>query len=474
MKKENSKQGPEITLGGSLSPEQVICRLDVVFGEAYKNVVELLEENTVLNELCEGMADALGLGYIWVGKVGAENVLTTVAASGMGALHREYLRVPEHYDDSALGNGPAARALRNQKPALIKVEDEGFQPWRKAAEKDGIKALLSVPMPITRGEQTQDWAVIFADAKFRPLQHAGNQAVMRSCVIRMASVCNALHLMQRLRLVNAAMESAGNAAFITDTEGTILWANASFGRLTGHEHQAVIGRNPRILKSGKQGYRYYSRLWRTISSGKVWTGETVDRDSQGELYTIRQTVSPILTNGKISHYISINDDISDEKRMQQARDRARRIDELTGLMTTGLFTERYERAVSRAVSNKEPLALLLLTINDFETLMLSLGRDIEELVLETLGDRIRSYLQEDDFAANLSNGDFAIVLTSVSSSEAARQLGEEILEVLNEPFPLLGDKLYLSRGLGVAFVPDDSQEADELMRIADARAGGKD
>ena len=222
------------------------------------------------------------------------------------------------------------------------------------------------------------------------------------------------------------------------------------------------------------------RSWTVVTegtgqrSGKVWSGETVDRDSDGELYNIRQTVSPVRTNGQVTHYISIHEDITDEKAMQAARERARRVDELTGLLTPPVFEERFQRAVDSCNRKDESMALLLLTIHEFDTLMRSLGRDIEELVLKTMGNRIRNCLQDDDYATHLAGGDFAVVLRSVGGSDEAHALGEKIMEVLDEPFPLLGDRLYMSRGLGVAMFPSDATEADELMRVADARAGGQE
>ncbi len=483
MSKKNGHANPQsdkaniadsVSFGGRLSAEQMVCRLDVVFGEAFKHIVEGDDEVSILSDLCAGIVDALALPFMWLERSRNDEMLLPVAMSGNGPLHDEIHRLPERDDDSVLGDGPAVRALRSQTKEFIVVKDEGFKPWRKAAEKQKLASILAIPMQFYFEGRQQDWVVLFAASETRYLKNTNNQLCLQQIVERLSGVCHALCVHRQMRIVTQSLKAAGNSSFITDSQGTIIWANKSFCRLSGHDYASVIGRNPRILKSGKQGFRYYNRLWQRISSGNVWSGETVDRDSEGELYTIRQTVSPVRTGEKITHYISIHDDITDEKSMQLARERARRIDELTGLMTPGMFTERYERAVASAVSNKEPLALLLITINDFESLMATLGRDIEEMILETLGDRIRCYLSELDFAANLSGGDFAVVLNSVSSREEAKVIGEEILEVLNEPFPLLGDKLYLSRGLGVAVVPDDANDPDDLMRAADARAAGKD
>src|SRR6185295_15230941 len=142
-----------------------------------------------------------------------------------------------------------------------------------------------------------------------------------------------------------ALESAGNAAFITDLDGTIRWCNKAFSALTGYPVGALIGENPRLLKSGEQGLRYYRELWGTIRAGKVWSGETVDRDCDGMTYTIRQTISPVAVAGRITHYLSIHDDVTRQKAARERLERAVAVDEATGLLTPAAFKAEVEDAI---------------------------------------------------------------------------------------------------------------------------------
>ena len=98
---------------------------------------------------------------------------------------------------------------------------------------------------------------------------------------------------ERLRLQAAALEAAANSIVITDNQGTILWANQAFSQLTGYSSDEVLGKNPRLLKSGKQDGGFYTNLWATITSGKVWHGEVVNRKKDGSLYTEEMTITPM-------------------------------------------------------------------------------------------------------------------------------------------------------------------------------------
>ena len=120
-----------------------------------------------------------------------------------------------------------------------------------------------------------------------------------------------------IQLVTAALDAAPNTIVITDNRGTIEWVNPAFTKDTGYSFEEAVGQNPRILKSGKQPEGYYAEMWSTISSGKPWHGEFVNRRKNGELYTEDVTVAPVRdTGGTVRHFIAIKYDITDRKRAE--------------------------------------------------------------------------------------------------------------------------------------------------------------
>jgi diguanylate cyclase (GGDEF)-like protein/PAS domain S-box-containing protein len=130
---------------------------------------------------------------------------------------------------------------------------------------------------------------------------------------------------EQLRLQAAALEAAANAIVITDFHGTIMWVNHAFTTMTGYSKEEVVGKNPRLLKSGKQPQSYYADLWSTISSGKVWHGELVNRRKDGTTYTEEMTITPIAQNvgqANWSHFIAIKQDITERKRAEEELYRA--------------------------------------------------------------------------------------------------------------------------------------------------------
>ena len=139
---------------------------------------------------------------------------------------------------------------------------------------------------------------------------AATRSIFRDVTARRA-------LEEKLNVQSAALEAAANAIVITSRDGTIQWTNPAFTQLTGYEASEVIGANPRVLKSDVHPPEFYQALWSTISSGKVWHGEIVNRRKSGMHYVEEMTIAPVLgVDGAINHFVAIKQDITMRKEVE--------------------------------------------------------------------------------------------------------------------------------------------------------------
>ncbi len=114
-----------------------------------------------------------------------------------------------------------------------------------------------------------------------------------------------------------AIEQSGEAIVITDAQGNIEFVNSAFEWTTGYSREEAVGKNTRILKSGKQDDVFYRSLWDTISSGRTWSGQIVNKRKDGTLYTEETTISPVCTpSGQIVNYIAVKRDITELLRLE--------------------------------------------------------------------------------------------------------------------------------------------------------------
>ena len=124
---------------------------------------------------------------------------------------------------------------------------------------------------------------------------------------------------QRIQLLQStALESAANAVLITNGKGIILWVNPAFTALTGYSPEEIIGKTPRLFKSGKHDREYYKNLWSTVLSGKTWRGEFINRRKDGSLYHDEHTITPVLAeNGTVTNFVAIMNDKTEQKQAEQ-------------------------------------------------------------------------------------------------------------------------------------------------------------
>ncbi len=122
-----------------------------------------------------------------------------------------------------------------------------------------------------------------------------------------------------LQLQATALDSAANSVVITDREGTVLWVNSAFAKLTGYTAAEAIGQNTRLLKSGKHNDQFYRNIWSTILRGSVWRGEVINRRKDGSFYVEEMTITPVRSaTGSVSHFIAIKEDITARRKAEEA------------------------------------------------------------------------------------------------------------------------------------------------------------
>ena len=118
---------------------------------------------------------------------------------------------------------------------------------------------------------------------------------------------------ERRKLLATAVEQSAESVIITDIFGNIQYVNPAFEGTSGFLFTDVVGRNPRILKSGKTSDDTYKNLWAEVSSGKVWRGTLVNKRKGGEFYTEEVTITPVKDNfGIITNYVGVKRDITNK------------------------------------------------------------------------------------------------------------------------------------------------------------------
>jgi len=163
----------------------------------------------------------------------------------------------------------------------------------------------------------------------------------------------------RIKSLTETINQSPDSTIITDLQGNITYVNKRFEKLTGYSFDEVKGRNPRLLKSDKMLPALYTELWKTITSGKVWKNELLNKKKSGELYWERTIIFPIFDeNGEIVNYAAIKTDITRKKQLEN---------ELVLLKDQAKVGEKIKNAFLNNISHE--VRTPLTAINGFSNLL---------------------------------------------------------------------------------------------------------
>ncbi len=140
----------------------------------------------------------------------------------------------------------------------------------------------------------------------------------RKCLaIIWSDISNRKRTEEQLRKLSMAVEQSPSSIVITDLNGNIEYVNEAFVRITGWQHDEVIGQNPRVLKSDLTPPAAYDAMWATLTEGQTWKGEFINRRKDGSVYNELARIAPIRQpDGQITHYLATKEDITELKRVQ--------------------------------------------------------------------------------------------------------------------------------------------------------------
>ena len=121
---------------------------------------------------------------------------------------------------------------------------------------------------------------------------------------------------EKIIILSRAVEQSPTSVIITNQDGAIQYVNAKFCDITGYTKEEVIGKNPRILKSGQHDKNFYENLWDTILSSKDWHGEILNKKKSGELFWVNTQISPVVNeNGDINNFVAVIENITGKKKI---------------------------------------------------------------------------------------------------------------------------------------------------------------
>lgn len=275
------------------------------------------------------------------------------------------------------------------------------------------------------------------------------------------------HTITQLQKLSQAVEQSSNAIVITDYKANIEYINAAFLKITGYTQAEVMGKNPRFLKAGITPQSVYDDMWLTLNRGETWHGELTNRKKDGTEYIHSTNIAPVVDgNGRTTHYIAIEEDISERIRNEEHIRYLANYDPLTGLPNRRQMDDHLNYTLSLAKRNEGHFAVMFLDLDHFKNINDTLGHKSGDLLLIELSKRLTTALREEDTVSRMGGDEFVLLLPETEANGAA-QVAQKLLESICKPFLIEDHQLTVTASIGIALYPADGSNIESLTKNAD-------
>lgn len=271
------------------------------------------------------------------------------------------------------------------------------------------------------------------------------------------------------------VSASSNGIFGVDATGRCVFCNPTALRLLNvAENDSLIGSDS-LAFFGRDNPELAVRLRRSLAGETVHEENVVFKGGDGNAFPIELRLDPIIAEGELSGVVATFSDITERQKKQLEIWRQANFDHLTGLPNRQLFRDRFERALVNESRNGGHLAVLFIDLDGFKPVNDTFGHSAGDAVLAEVGRRILASVRESDIAARLGGDEFAVVLTESGGQDNVAVLARKLLHALARPYVLARGQADVSASIGVALFPEDGQDTDTLLKVADqAMYGAKE
>ena len=274
--------------------------------------------------------------------------------------------------------------------------------------------------------------------------------------------------LERLTLLSRVFSHSQEAVMFTDSQNRIVEVNPAFTRITGYEASEVIGKDPKILSSGRQSSEFYAELWQSLQAEGQWQGEIWNRHKDGHIYAEILSITKLFDeSGQLTHYLAMFLDISRLKAHEEELRQIAHYDVLTGIPNRRLLQDRMRQDLARARRSERQLAVCYLDLDGFKPINDKYGHAIGDLVLIEITQRIQATMREVDTLARLGGDEFVLLITELSDTDEIDKILERVLRTVSAPILIEGKEMGVTASIGVTLFPKHGIDPDTLLRCAD-------
>jgi diguanylate cyclase (GGDEF)-like protein/PAS domain S-box-containing protein len=274
-----------------------------------------------------------------------------------------------------------------------------------------------------------------------------------------------------LRLLRRAVEAADNGILIADArlpDLPAVYVNHAFEKMTGYASEETIGSSCRFLQGSDEEEPEYAAIRQAIVEQREVRVLLHDRRKDGELFWNDFYLAPVRDDaGVLTHYVSIQSDVTERHRILEQLAYRATYDELTGLPNRQLLTDRLQQAVQNAERHRRGVGVLFVDLDEFKLINDSLGHSAGDEVLRVVGQRFEKAVRSPDTLGRFGGDEFVMILIEEVDEDGVGRVIERISAALAQPVDIAGAPHYITASIGYCRYPDAGMDAETLLKKAD-------
>jgi diguanylate cyclase (GGDEF)-like protein/PAS domain S-box-containing protein len=269
-----------------------------------------------------------------------------------------------------------------------------------------------------------------------------------------------------------AITSSLNAIVITqceEGEHRIEYVNPAFEQITGYALAEIKGKDPRFMRADGHDLEERGRIREALKRKEGVRAVLRNVRKNGEIFWNDLRIDPVANlDGEITHFVGVINDITEARHYERRLHHLAHHDPLTGLANRTLLQERLRTAIEHNMRNDSCGALAFLDLDNFKHINDTVGHEAGDAVLREVAQRLSENMREEDTIARFGGDEFVLLVCHVTSRERLADLLERVRRSVMRPVHVGDQEIFPGTSIGVSLFPDDGDNADRILRAADA------
>ncbi|WP_409565143.1 putative bifunctional diguanylate cyclase/phosphodiesterase [Rhizobium sp. BK456] len=268
----------------------------------------------------------------------------------------------------------------------------------------------------------------------------------------------------------SVLQTMPDMVWVKNMDGVYLLCNHAFEQLTGKAESEVVGKTDFDLFAPERARYLRDTDKEAVETGGILVGEEwVVSEENGQSVLLETRKVPVMdAGGEIVGVLGVARDVTELKVSRQKIHQMAFYDPLTSLPNRALFNDRLRQMITSAGSLGRRAGVMLIDIDHFKAVNDTMGHPVGDDLLCQAGGRLNASVRGYDTVARLGGDEFAILLPDISQGDDLGRIANNILDKFRERFLLGGQEVFVSCSVGIALYPNDSADANDLVKYADS------